>query len=181
MFNVYYAVIVVLYILLCFVEFIVFNEEILLALCFFSFIFFSFNMFSDSLFSSLTARASKFESDFLVSFATKKTLTVQNFQAFMVARGFQTKFQILLVSTLVYLTFSKQYLFLKKSSAIYTKCFSKFSEFFLITQKLLGAFQKNCVALVLYPLIFSSTKTAFIMPTVSSSSFTVSSLKLLSI
>jgi hypothetical protein len=81
-FAIYFIVFIVLYSALCGIEFIVFNEEILLALCFFSFVFFSFNSFSDSVFTSLAQRASKFEADFLVSFSAKKKSLTTDFQHF---------------------------------------------------------------------------------------------------
>ena len=182
MFAVYFIVFIVLYALLCSIEFIVFNEEILLALCFFSFVFFSFNSFSDSVFTSLSERASKFESDFLVSFSVKKKSLKSDFQTFFSSHGFQTKFNILLTSVLVYLTFSKKTSFLKYSSSVYATSFAKLTELTLINNKLVSAFQKKCVVKLLYPLIFKSTKTELVSFSVSSKvSNSRSVLKLLSI
>jgi len=68
MFNPIFLAFIVFYAVLCSVEFIVFNEEVLLALCFFSFIFFCFNLLSDSTAENLNSRANKFEAEFLSLF-----------------------------------------------------------------------------------------------------------------
>ena len=155
MFSSYYIVFIIFYFLFCSVEFIVFNEEILLALCFFSFVFFSYNTFSESIFSTFTARANKFESDFLISFSAKKKMLVVKFQTFFFTRGFQSKFQILLCSILVFLTFSKKNLLLNQINMVNSASLSKLTELMLINNKLTVLFQKNCVDQLLYPLIFS--------------------------
>jgi len=158
MFSSFYIAFIIFYALACSVEFIVFNEEVLLALCFFSFVFFSYNTFSESLFSTFTARANKFESDFLISFSTKKKVSVAKFQTFFFTRGFQSKFQILLCSILVFLTFSKKDLLLNQVNLINSASLAKLSDLILINNKLTASFQKNCVDQLLYPLIFSSKK-----------------------
>lgn len=68
MFDFVFIFSLILFSLLCVIEVIVFDEEILLALCFFCFIFFMFNNVGGSIFDTLTARATKFEEDLLVSF-----------------------------------------------------------------------------------------------------------------
>lgn len=158
MFSSYFIVFIILYVLGCSIEFIVFNEEILLALCFFSFIFFSYNTFSDSLFTTLQARAAKFESEFLISFSIKKKVSVVTFQTLFFTRGFQSKFQILLASILVFLTFSKKNLLLNQINTINSISLAKLSELLLINNKLMALFQKNCVDQLLYPLVFSSKR-----------------------
>jgi hypothetical protein len=162
MFSVYFIVFIVLYTLLCSIEFVVFNEEILLALCFFSFILFCFNTLSDSVSSSLDQRASKFEAEFLMSFTTKKKSLVNNFQLLFQSHGFYEKFKILLASALVHLNFSKKTTFLKQTSSIFSTSSSKLADFMLLNNKLVAVFQKNCVTKLLYPLIFQAAKTATI-------------------
>lgn len=109
MFDIYFIVSLFIFSILCFFEIIVFNEEILLALCFFSFVFFSFNAMGDSIFDTFQQRAAKFEEDLLVSFnETKKTLTTK-FSNFLKVRGFVSKFQILSACVVNYLTVLKSY------------------------------------------------------------------------
>ena len=162
MFSIYYIAFIIFYALACSVEFIVFNEEILLAICFFSFVFFSYNTFSDSVFNSLEARATKFESDFLVTFASKREASVINFKKLFSTRGFQSKFQILLSSILTYLTFTQSSLLLSKISLIKSNSLSKLTELMLINGRLISIFQKACINQVLYPLIFKSKKNVMI-------------------
>jgi hypothetical protein len=104
MFDIYFIVSLFIFSVMCFFELIVFNEEILLALCFFSFIFFSFNSLGDSVFDTFQSRAAKFEEDLLISFsATKETLGAK-FSSFIASRGFVAKFKVLSACVTNYLT-----------------------------------------------------------------------------
>jgi len=158
MFDIFFIVFLFIFSALCFVEFIVFNEEILLALCFFSFIFFCFNTLSDSVYNSFDERASKFESDLLVSYSSSKDSLTNNFQNFFQLRGFNSKFKILLTTIFFYFNQFNQYSKFKFNSSIFSFSFSKLSELFLLDQKLIAAFQKNCISTLLYPLIFKTSK-----------------------
>ena len=162
MFSIYFIAFIIFYALACSVEFIVFNEEILLAICFFTFVFFSYNTFSDSIYNSLKSRATKFESDFLISFASKREASVSNFQKLFFTNGFQSKFQILLSSILAYLTFTQYSLLLSKISTIQSSSLSKLTELMLINNRLISVFHKACIDQVLYPLIFKSKKNVLI-------------------
>lgn len=183
MFSTYYIIFILFYIIACSIEFIVFNEEILLAICFFSFVFFAYNSFSDSLFSSLMARASKFESDFLLSFSVKKKFTVLNFNSYYLTGNLQSKFQIMLISFISFLTLSKQNLLINQTTAIYNASFAKFSELLLINTKIIATFHKNCVDNLLYPLVFKATKKTVLLSEVNfvSVNLNTKSLKHLSV
>ena len=159
MFDIFFIVFLFLFIALCLVEFIVFNEEILLALCFFSFIFYCFNSLSASVFNSFEDRASKFESDLLISYSTHKTTLINNFQTFFLLRGFYAKFKILLITICFYFKQISLYAIHKFSSSIYTFSSLKLTELALTDQKLITTFQKNCIITLLYPLILNTTKT----------------------
>ena len=93
-----------LFCLLSFVDFIVFNEEILLTLCFLSFIFFCFNTLSESIASSFEARALKFEEDLLINFNNSKDLLISDFYANIKLQFFINKFAILLTGLIHYLS-----------------------------------------------------------------------------
>lgn len=54
-----------------FLEVIVFDEEVLLALCFVCFIFFAYSYLSNSIYDIFEDRANKFESDLLLAFEEK--------------------------------------------------------------------------------------------------------------
>jgi hypothetical protein len=145
--------------LLSFFDFIVFNEEILLALCFLSFLFYCFNTLSDSVFNSFEDRASKFESDLLISYSSQKNMLINNFQNFFMLRGFSSKFKILLTTVAFYFKQVSSYAIHKSSSSIFAFSSSKLTELALTDQKLITTFQKNCIITLLYPLILNTTKT----------------------
>lgn len=159
MFDIFFIVFLFIFTALCLVEFIVFNEEILLALCFFSFIFYCFNTLSESVFNSFEDRASKFESDLLVSFASNKNVLINNFQSFFMLRGFNVKFKILLTTVVFYFKQFTLYSIHKFSSSVFSFSSSKLTELALTDQKLIATFQKNCIVTLLYPLILNTTKT----------------------
>jgi len=82
--------------LLSFFDFIIFNEEILLTLCFLSFLFYCFNTLSESIFSSFESRASKFEEDLLLSFSASKTALINDFNTHLKSQSFIDQFTILM-------------------------------------------------------------------------------------
>jgi hypothetical protein len=159
MFDISFIAFLFVFSVLCGIEFIVFNEEILLALCFFSFIFFCFNTLSNSVFNSFDDRASKFEADLLVSYGSSKSLLTANFENLLQLRGFNSKFKILLTTIFFYFSQFTSYSVFKFSSSVLTSSASKLSELFLLDQKLIASFQKGCVVNLLYPLIFKTAKT----------------------
>jgi hypothetical protein len=69
----YQVLFIILFAISIFTEFLVFNEEVLLALCFLSFVVVAFNFFNDTVFDSLAERASKFEAELLSAFKAKHT------------------------------------------------------------------------------------------------------------
>ena len=101
--------------LLSFFDFIIFNEEILLTLCFLSFLFYCFNTLSESVFSSFESRASKFEEDLLLSFSVSKTALINDFNTHSKLQSFMDQFLILLHSILYLLSQSLIFLEYKPS------------------------------------------------------------------
>ena len=158
MFDIFFIASLFLFSILCFLEFIVFNEEILLALCFFSFIFFSFNTLGDSVFDIFQSRAAKFEADLLLSFGLTKKSLVSKFDNFLSSRGFVSKFKVLSSCVSNYLTVFTKYSSFKLSSVFLSASFAKLAELSAFEGKLIAAFQKKCVSLLLYPLIFQTAK-----------------------
>jgi len=159
MFDIYFIVFILLFSVLCLIEFIVFNEEILLALCFLSFIFFCLNSLSDSVYDNFASRASKFESDLLVSYGSVKSLSIKQFEYFFQIRGLSEKFKLLLSSIVLFLNHSKDNAAFKLASGFTSVGFSKLNELTLFDNKLFLNFQENCITTLLYPLIFQTTKT----------------------
>ena len=143
---------------LCFFEFFVFNEEALLALCFFCFIFFSFNSLGDTVVDIFQSRASKFEADLLISFNLVKDITLRLFDNFFVSRGFGLKFKIFAVIISNYLNLFTGYASFKRARLVYTSTLLKLAEFFSFESNLIQTFQTKSVSLLLYPLIFKTAK-----------------------
>lgn len=101
--------------LLSFIDFIVFNEEILLTLCFLSFLFYCFNTLSESIFSTFETRASKFEEDLLVTYEQSKQLFILQFNSNLKLRNFIDNFNILLLITINFISICKNFLSYKSS------------------------------------------------------------------
>ena len=166
MFDLYFIVGFVVFCILCFFEIVVFNEEVLLTICFFSFIFFCFNVLSGSVLSIFTSRSIKFESDLLASYSLTKNGLLDDFSHFCKFSGFFTKFNLFLSLVLIFLDLHKNFSMLKISSIAYTIGFNKINELALIGNKFSTNFQNNCVIKLLYPLInqtitYNLTESAF--------------------
>jgi hypothetical protein len=160
--------------ILCFIEFIVFNEEILLALCFFSFVFFCFNSLSDSVYESFEARAAKIEADLLLSYASRHQTSVKAFENFLSFRGHTARYQMLNLAIISLFTRSNKFALVDATSKFKTFSFEKLAELIVIENKLVESFRKDCVSVLLYPLIFKTIKQ---QPSIfgKSSSLTISS------
>jgi hypothetical protein len=156
MFDIVFIGFLFLFSILCFIEFIVFNEEILLALCFFCFIFFCFNTLSISVSDNFNSRASKFESDLLISFNSNKNSLIASFNSYFQTRGFSVKFKFLLFSIVSFLNISKSHSTLKLSTFFFASAFSKLTEFLLFESNLALKSQSNSITTLLYPLIFKT-------------------------
>jgi len=136
----------------------IFNEEALLALCFFCFIFFSFNSLGDTAVDIFQSRAAKFEADLLLSFDLTKQSVVKLFNNFFVSRGFGSKFKILFLTVSNYLNVYTKYSSFKLTRLFYSASLLKLSELSAFGNKLVTAFQNKSVSLLLYPLIFQTAK-----------------------
>jgi len=160
MFDIFFIVSLFLFSVMCFFELIVFNEEILLALCFFSFIFFSFNSMGDSIFDTFQSRASKFEEDLLISFNSSKESLGSKFLGFISSRGFVSKFKILSICVTNYLTVFTRFYSYKWFALFLSTSLAKLAELSVFESKLVATFQEKSVSLLLYPLIFQSSKSS---------------------
>jgi len=156
MFDIYFVVFILIYAIGCFIEFFVFNEEILLSLCFLSFVFFCFNTLSDSVAENFTSSANKLESDLLLSYSHSKSSLMSEFNYFIQSRGSYSKFKILLSSIVLFLINSKQNSITKLSSSFFSIAFAKLNELVIFENTLLEKFQTNCIMTLLYPFVFQS-------------------------
>ena len=96
-------------------DILVFNEEILLALCFLSFLFYCFNTLSESVAESFESRASKFESELLFTFSSSKNILITDFNVSLKMQNFISKFSILMISLVNYFNVCVDFLQYKSS------------------------------------------------------------------
>jgi len=158
MFDIYFIVSLFVFSVLCFLVVIVFNEEILLSMCFFCFIFFSFNSLGDSIFETFQSRASKFEEDLLISYSNTKDNINSKFDNYTSFRSFVSKFKVISLCVEYYLiTFTNYYTY-KWFSLFVNSSYGKLSELVLFESKLISVFQEKSISLLLYPLIFQTKK-----------------------
>ena len=146
-----------LFCLLSALDFIVFNEEILLTLCFLSFIFFCFNSLSESVFDIFESRAAKFEEDLLTTFNSSKNVLISDFNASLKLQFFINKFAILMTSLSSYLSACKTFLEYKSSWIYYQACLAKLNELSVSSKNFISFFQKACITQLLYSLILKKS------------------------
>jgi len=136
--------------LFSFFEIIVFNEEILLTLCFLCFLFYLFNNVADSVFDSFEQRASKFEADLLESFNMSKILVTAEFNVYLKQKMFTNQYVILMLSLLKFLVQSIIVLENKPQWLFFQICLTKFNELLLTSRSYFSNFQKTCIIFILY-------------------------------
>jgi len=160
-FDLTFVVSLLVFSVLCFFEFFVFNEETLLAVCFFSFIFFGFNSLGDTVSDIFHSRAVKFEGELLLSFSLSKQSIVKFFHDYFLSRGFGSKLKILSMIISNFLSLSAKHSLLKLTSSFHKMGLTSLFELVSSENVILIGLQKKCVSLLLYPLIFQITKTNF--------------------
>jgi len=99
------AMLSVLILLLSFLEIIVFNEEVLLALCFISFVLFAYNFLNVTVFTIFLDRANKFETDLLQALHVKFEGVKKDASAYKLSTLLLTKLQILEIQVTSYSAF----------------------------------------------------------------------------
>jgi len=153
MLDITFAIFLLLFSVACFFEFLVFNEEALLALCFFAFVFFCFNSLSNSIFDSFDSRALKFESEFLVAFNLAKQMNSKIFYFWLNFRAFPVKFQFLLTAFKYCLSFLEVNHWSSRLTALSGFFISVLTEVAFLESLAVKTYQKNSAFLHLYPFI----------------------------
>jgi len=143
--------------LFSFFDIIIFNEEILLTLCFLSFLFYCFNTLSDSIAISFETRALKFEQELLLTFAgSNDALTTE----FNTNNRLQTTFLTSsIVISLFFHSVSGVLMFFESASSFlyYNISLIKLTELVLLNNNFVIFFQKSCVVQLLYSLILKKS------------------------
>lgn len=158
MFDIYFLISLIIFSVLCFLELIVFNEEILLALCFFSFIFFSFNALGDNIFNTFQSRAEKFEAELLISFEASEEILQTKFNSFTSSQDFGPKHKAFTSCVANCSNVLISYYSYNGFITNYTTSVTKLLELPVFELKLKTDFHEKCVSLLLYPLIFQTPK-----------------------
>jgi hypothetical protein len=137
-----------------FLEIIVFNEEVLLALCFIAFVFFAYTYLNNTFFAIFEDHANKIETDLLLAFKTKFDVSVVYFQELLFVKGFSKNLEVLEALTEKYINNIVVALNIKLLADSSTILAVKLNEIFVFEQKIFILAQKNCIQAILYPVIF---------------------------
>jgi hypothetical protein len=138
-----------------FLEIIVFNEEVLLALCFIAFVFFAYGYLNKTVFEMFEDRASKFETDLLFAFKTKYSQIVSHSKSLLFSKNELPSnllvFEILAVKSI---SVSEEFTKAKLQSATTDSLSARLNDIFILEQNLAASTKKIFLQKVLYPLIF---------------------------
>jgi hypothetical protein len=157
LFDIFFAIFILVSSLLCLFEFIVFNEEILLTFCFLSFIFFCYNALSDTVTDSFNSRSLKFETDLLLSYNLLKTDFVDKFNYYSQFESISSKLKLLLVPITIFLTSLKYIIHHNLTKNFNNIGITKLADIFLNKQALYINLQKSIVYTILYPFVFKTS------------------------
>ncbi len=154
MFDLYFICFLFIFSLSCFFDIIVFNEEVLLTLCFLSFIFFIFNNLGATVSDTFLSRAAQHEKDLITSFKNKHNVILLSFNASLISKNSFVKFSFLEAFLSFFLTtFSNS---LKSIFLIFIKNIanSGLLELAVSERRFIETTQQSCANTFLYPLIF---------------------------
>jgi hypothetical protein len=156
--NIFTFVLALLILLASFFEFIVFNDEVLLTLCFVSFVFFAYSTLNKTFFDLFEDRANKFEADLLLAFMARFEASTIHSQDILFVKGLFVKQEIfeLLTDKQVHTTLETSNKMFSTDAANFLN--TKLVEVFAQEQKIFALVQESCIQTVLYPIIFSLGK-----------------------
>jgi len=159
MFNFYIILLGFIILVASFLELLVFNEEILLTLCFLSFIFFIYTSLGDSISSNFSDQARKYESGLLTAFNDRFTVIKSQIQLMYTFVNISTPF--ILFEYLFTVFVQKRKDFTQKSISISTTnlVLNKLSEIHGVEQQVITNAHSAIIQNLIYPLLFTSFKT----------------------
>jgi hypothetical protein len=138
-----------------FIELIVFNEEVLLALCFISFVFFAYSYLNETIFDIFNDRAKKFESDILVAFESKHNAISLYANDLLLSKMILSGLSLFETCTRSHITFVFDSVRSSRRLSILSATVSKLNEALMVERKLKSASQKTNIQSAVYPFIFS--------------------------
>jgi hypothetical protein len=149
--------------LLSFLDFIVFNEEILLALCFISFLFYCFNTLSDTIFQGFESRAAKFEQDLLSSFDGSKQAIISEFDNNSKSIQFVGQFTILLTCLSHLIEQCLAFMGYKPNWYYFQISLTKLNELVVSNLELVEQLNKSYVIRLLYSLLLNKAQNNLVL------------------
>jgi len=144
-----------------FLELIVFNEEILLALCFITFVFFAYNYLQGTVFDIFSSHAGKIESDILIAFNAKHNSIVSSVSALSLSKTFVQGLALLDCFISRYDSFVFQQTKIDYKHSLTASTVSRLNEILSMERILKNSAQRSNLQSAIYPVIFSLLKSRF--------------------
>lgn len=160
--KVVYFVIFLLGLIGGFLEIIVFNEEVLLALCFISFVFFARNYLTDTVFAIFNDHAVKIESDILLAFESKHVAISTHAGDLALSKMFLSGLTLLESFIRTYNVFIFNNVQVSYRSSFLTLTVSRLNEIALAERILKNVSQKANIQNGIYPVIFAFIRNRYI-------------------
>lgn len=145
-----------LIVIFSFLEIIVFDEEVLLALCFVSFIFFAYSYLNLSIYELFEDRSNKFETDLLIAFEGKYSQMLILSKSFSLDKSLSKKISIVSKLEKASLKTLKASLLMKLNAHINNLVTTLLNDTLTIEKKIAFEVQQNKIERVIYPFIYSS-------------------------
>lgn len=138
-----------------FAEVIVFNEEVLLALCFIFFVFFAYSYIGSSVLAIFSDRSAKFEADILLAFESKHHAIKAKANDMFLYRTLVTGLSLFELCAYHYNTFTVNGLYIEHSVALSSYSTTFLNQLFASENLLKSAISRNNVQSMIYPAVFS--------------------------
>lgn len=158
MFNFYVIFLGFLILIASFLELLVFNEEVLLTLCFLSFIFFIYTSLGESISSNFSEQARKYENGLLSAFNDKFVILKDQVLTLYPLTNISNNFLFFEYILITFVQKRKNSIERSLSISSSSLILNKFAEISNIEQKIIVGVQNKILKDLLYPLIFSSFK-----------------------
>lgn len=145
-----------------FLELIIFNEEVLLALCFVSFVFFAYSYLNETVASIFSDRASKFEADIITAFEAKYVSITSYANELSLSKALWSALVMIEAFVIEYNTSVLNDMKTTNTLAIITTINTKFNEILINERSSKSTSSIASIQSAVYPLIFNVlTKTKF--------------------
>lgn len=138
-----------------FLELIIFNEEVLLALCFVSFVFFAYSYLNETVASIFSDRASKFEADIITAFEAKYVSITSYANELSLSKALWSALVMIEVFVIEYNTSALNDMKTTNTLAIITTINTKFNEILINERSSKSTSSIASIQSAVYPLIFN--------------------------